>query len=129
MNLDGTEYYTCDVCGRLVADDDCHLFHDDDCPNRSSHLTGHWSTDCDCDNRAHPDCCPACAEHVIYTDYMKRWDSWWTGTVAGWSIDFSRAHRYADKYRALAAIERMPSNLFTEGAIAIPLSMAKEMVR
>lgn len=129
MNLDGVDYYACDVCGKLVADDNCHIFHDDDCPNRLAHMTGHWKTDCVCDNRAHPECCPACAPWIICCEWMGRWTLWWSGSKAGWKIRQDAAHVYADKYRALAAIERMKSEERATDIRAVPLSIAKEMIK
>ena len=59
----------CSVCGKEMTEQEfeCrHTFHDDDCPNHKLEFIP-WKqleqgsyVECDCDNIAHPACCPLC---------------------------------------------------------------------
>ncbi len=55
------EYYACCICGYLIPDGDGHWMHEDDCPNywKIYGVDDSW-TPCQCDLRAHPECCPVC---------------------------------------------------------------------
>lgn len=102
----------CDVCGLPIEGehvDDRHVYHDDGCPNQRwerAKDTEQVQVDCECNNVAHAHCCPACAEHVIVQRRrLVRW--YWTGTRRGWCNQPGKAHRYADKWRAGAARDRL----------------------
>ena len=100
----------CDVCGLPISEpDDRHEYHDDGCPNQRwerAKDTEQVQVDCECNNVAHAHCCPACAEHVIVQRRrLVRW--YWTGTRRGWCNQPGKAHRYADKWRAGAARDRL----------------------
>lgn len=102
----------CDVCGLPIegADvDDRHEYHDDGCPNQRWERTKdaeQVQVDCECNNVAHPHCCPACAPHIVLQRRrLVRW--YWTGTKRGWSSDSAEARQYADKWRAGAARDRL----------------------
>jgi hypothetical protein len=53
-----TKQYNCDVCGKVIdEDDEIHFYHDEDCP----YLANLCDTiDCECDLVAHSACCPMC---------------------------------------------------------------------
>lgn len=105
----------CDVCHEQITGDWWHEPHDDGCPNQVWERAGdffdaHPTVDCECNNRAHEECCPACAPHIIAQ--WRRLVLWyWSGTRAGWVAELGRAHLYENGFKARDARDR----LVTEG--------------
>jgi hypothetical protein len=55
--------HRCDVCGKPITDwENRHSYHETDCPatNTKGKETFIGEVWCECDLKAHPECCPEC---------------------------------------------------------------------